>query len=246
MGVRANGWFHGCAAAVLCGLAGLSAAGITAVPTQDEAVRRIEQARDATQNGPAGKSLAQLLADFTTPSVSIAVVKDYEIVLAHAWGQHDAEARLSATPATLYQAASISKPVAAMGVLRAVQEGVFGLDDDINSLLKSWRLIQKADLLAETTVTPRLLMSMTAGATIGGFPGYLPSDTLPTVPQILGYDGAGRRTPANTQPVTIDWQPNTKYEYSGGGVTIMQQALADAAGVPLRITFRRRCSTRSA
>ena len=104
-----------------------------------------------------------------------------------------------------------------MGVLRAVQEGMFGLDDDINSLLKSWRLIQKADLLAETTVTPRLLMSMTAGATVGGFPGYLPSDTLPTVPQILGYDGAGRRTPANTQPVTIDWQPNTRYQVLGRG-----------------------------
>ena len=121
-----------------------------------------------------------------------------------------------------------------MGVLRAVQDGMFGLDDDINSLLKSWRLIQKAEFLARTKVTPRLLMSMTAGANVGGFPGYLPSESAPTVPQILGYDGAGRRTPANTPPVTIDWEPHTRYEYSGGGVTILQQALADASGQPFQ------------
>lgn len=202
----------------------------TPSPEPGEVIRLLEQARDPGQGGNAAKTLEQLMTDLTTPAVSIAVVRNYEIVLVKAWGMADIEADLPASPSTLFQAASISKPVSAMGVLRAVQDGVFGLDDDINSILKSWRLLQKAEFLAKTQVTPRLLLSMTAGAAVSGFPGYLPSDPLPTVPQILGYDAHGRPTPANTPPVTIDWEPNTKYQYSGGGSTILQLALADATG----------------
>ena len=180
MKVPGNSWSYICGATVLSGMAVLSAQPArSGVPDQADAIRRIEQPRDAAQPGPAAKSLQQLLADLTTPSVSIAVVKDYQIVLAKAWGLRDVESRLDATAESLYQAASISKPVAAMGVLRAIQEGMFGLDDDINGLLKSWKLIQKAEFLTKTKVTPRLLMSMTAGTNVGGFPGYLPSDPTP-------------------------------------------------------------------
>lgn len=232
MALRAR-WFCCTVMAVMClglgAFAGQSPGPGLQEPT--EAIRRIEQPRDPAQAGNPSKSLQQLMTDFTTPAVSIAVVRDYKIVGIKAWGMADVDALLEANTDTLFQAASVSKPVAAMAVLRAVQDGVFGLDDDINTILKSWRLIQHSEHLAKTKVTPRLLMSMTAGATVSGFPGYLPTDPIPTVPQILGYDGDGRRTPANTKPVTIDWEPNTKYEYSGGGVTILQLALADATGM---------------
>lgn len=226
------GW--GLAFATMLWAAGLVTGATQSAPgtaSRADEIRRIEQPRDPAQQGPASKRLDELLEQFTTPAVSVAVVKDYQVIWAKAWGRADVDAGLVANAETLFQAASISKPVAAMGVLRAVQEGTFGLDDDINSLLKSWKLIQKAEFLEKTKVTPRLLMSMTAGATIHGFPGYLPTDPLPTVPQILGYDEGGH-TPSNTKPVVIDWEPNTKYDYSGGGVTILQLALQDTTGVP--------------
>jgi CubicO group peptidase (beta-lactamase class C family) len=113
-----------------------------------------------------------------------------------------------------------------------VQDGKFGLDDDINSLLESWKLIQDREYLEKTTVTPRLLLSMTAGTTVTGFPGYMPNETLPTVAQILGYGDTPGKTPANTEPVVVGWEPNTKEEYSGGGSTILQLALSDVLDKP--------------
>ena len=223
----------------------LVASGATAEPPigtgleeNAEAILLIEQPRDASDEGHASKTLAKLMEELTTPGLSVAVVKDYEILWAKAYGYADVEADRAANVETLFQAASISKPVSAMAVLKAVQDGRFGLDDDINSLLKSWKLIQEREYLAETTVTPRLLMSMAAGTTVSGFPGYLPTDTIPTVPQVLGYGDSPNKTPANTKPVVVDWAPNTKYEYSGGGSTIMQLALSDAIGKPFAVILQ--------
>ncbi len=217
----------------------LVASGATAEPPvgtglveNAEAILRIEQPRDVSEEGHASKTLAKLMEELTTPGLSVAVVKDYEILWAKAYGYADVEADRAANVETLFQAASISKPVSAMAVLKAVQDGSFGLDDDINSMLKSWKLIQEREYLSETTVTPRLLMSMTAGTTVPGFPGYVPTDTIPTVPQVLGYGDSPNKTPSNTKPVIVDWEPNTKYQYSGGGSTILQLALSDATGQP--------------
>ena len=193
-------------------------------------IARIEAPREPGADGLAGMTLEELMQELDTPALSIAVVRDFEIAWAKAYGQADVEAGLRATTDTLFQAASISKPVSAMAVLKAVQDGLFGLDDDINSILTSWKLTAEQEYLDETTVTPRLLMSMTAGTTVYGFPGYLPTGVVPTVPQVLA--GSSGSALVNTLPVIVDWAPNTRYEHSGGGVTILQLAVADAAGTP--------------
>ena len=163
-------------------------------------------------------------------ALSVAIVEDYGLHWARAYGVADETTGALADTDTLFQAASIGKPVSAMAVLLAVQEGLFELDDDINSLLRSWKLLDDAELLAETPVTPRMLLSMTAGTTVSGFPGYKPDAELPTVPEVLGR--AGEETPANTEPVVVGWQPGSRYEYSGGGSTILQLALSDVQARP--------------
>ncbi len=225
-----SGW-----AAVLL-LASLLAAPLQAQPIEAskgdaaELIARIEAPRDAGSSDDSGKSLAELMETHGIPALSVAVVEDYRLHWARAWGVAHESTGAPADTDTLFQAASISKPVSAMAVLRAVQDGLFDLDDDINSILQSWHLRDDAELLAETPVTVRMLLSMTAGTTVSGFPGYKPDAELPTVAEVLGRKD--EETPANTDPVVVGWQPGSRYEYSGGGSTILQLALSDAKAEP--------------
>ena len=166
-----------------------------------------------------------LLKQFNVPGVSIAVIKDFTVTAAYAYGLADVDTAARVTPDTMFQAASISKPVAAVVSLKAVQDGRFGLDQDINTILKSWKL-PTGDFTRERPVTPRALMSHTSGTGDGfGFPGYAIGAPLPTIPQIL--DGA---PPSNLRAVRLERPPLVGFKYSGGGVMIQQLALTDAVG----------------
>jgi CubicO group peptidase (beta-lactamase class C family) len=169
-------------------------------------------------------SLAERMKHFGVNGVSIAVIRDSKIEWAKGYGLADVEAKQPVTPATLFQAGSISKPVAAMGALALVQDGKLTLPGDINQFLKSWKVPPNTHT-AKTPVTLEELLSHTAGLTVHGFPGYAAGAPVPTVPQVL--DGA---PPANTAPVRVDVDPGTRYEYSGGGYTIAQLAMTDVTG----------------
>lgn len=170
----------------------------------------------------------EMLAEFKVPAVSVAVIRDFKIEWARAWGVKDVKTGEKATADTLFQAASISKPVAAMASLRAVQNGTFTLDQDINTILKSWKL------QSPEVVTPRMLMSHTSGTDDGfGFPGYDPDASRPTIVQIL--DGV---PPSNRGAVRVGRAPMSGYKYSGGAVTIQELALTEALGKPFEQIMR--------
>jgi CubicO group peptidase (beta-lactamase class C family) len=178
-------------------------------------------------------TIAQLMDRFKVPGVSIAVIRDFEIHWAKGYGTRDVESNAPVDAETMFQAASISKPVAAMGVLKAVQDGLFTLDTDINKILTSWKLDGQG-FTTERPVTPRGLTSHTSGLGDGfGFPGYDPSGPVPSVVQIL--EG---QPPSNVRRIFMERSPMTLMEYSGGGVTLMQLALSDARKRPFADIMR--------
>ena len=126
-------------------------------------------------------------------------------------------------PDTIFQAGSISKPVAAIGALKLVEQGKLQLDTPINDALASWKIPDNA-FTQQTPVTLRQIMSHSAGLTVHGFPGYAAGEPVPTVQQVL--DGA---PPANTPAVRVDKLPGESWRYSGGGYTVMQLAMTDVA-----------------
>jgi CubicO group peptidase (beta-lactamase class C family) len=176
--------------------------------------------------GDPGWAIKDRMKNYKVPGVSVAVIKDFKIDWAKAYGVKDIETNEPVTETTLFQAGSISKPVAAMVALKKVEEGKIALDEDINNKLTSWKLPDN-DLTAKKKVTLAYLLSHSAGLTVHGFPGYRPDAKLPTLPQVL--DGAA---PANTAPVRVNMEPGTKFRYSGGGTTIAQLAIMDIEKKP--------------
>jgi CubicO group peptidase (beta-lactamase class C family) len=186
---------------------------------------RIEGRQVPDRQGFDGFTLTQLMEKVRVPGVSIAVIKDFEIHWAKGYGTADVTTGAPVTTETIFQAASISKPTAAMGVMRLVQDGTLSVDADINRYLKSWRL-PASEHTRDRPVTLRALLSHTSGLGDGfGFPGYHPKEPLPSVVQILNGE-----KPSNTGKVLMDRPPFTAYKYSGGGVTLVQLAVTDTTG----------------
>ena len=170
-------------------------------------------------------SLADRMKELNVPGVSIAVVHEGKIEWARGFGvTHIGGPAITAD--TLFQAGSISKPLAAMAALKLVEQGKLSLGADTNSYLTSWKL-PAAPVAAGKTITLRELLTHTAGITVHGFPGYATNDPVPTLVQVLN----GER-PANTPAIRSDAPPGEQWRYSGGGYTIMQQAVIDVTHEP--------------
>jgi CubicO group peptidase (beta-lactamase class C family) len=171
-----------------------------------------------------GWAIKERMELYNVPGVSVAVFQNYELQWAKGYGVRDTATGEPVDDKTLFVAGSISKPVAAMGALRLVQEGKMELDRDINLYLKSWKLPEN-ELTRKEKVTLRRLLSHSGGTTVHGFRGYAPGEDVPTLVQIL--DG---QEPANSPAIRVDVVPGSQWRYSGGGTTIVQQAMIDIEG----------------
>jgi|CZKL01.1.fsa_nt_gi CubicO group peptidase (beta-lactamase class C family) len=170
-------------------------------------------------------ALADRMKELNVPGVSIAVIHNGSIEWARGFGVRSLGGP-PVTADTMFQAGSISKPLAAMAALRLVQQNKLSLDADINTYLTSWKL-PTDPVTAGKPITLRELLTHTAGTTVHGFPGYATSEPVPTSVQVLNGE-----KPANTPPIRSEGAPGVNWKYSGGGFTIMQQALIDVTKEP--------------
>jgi len=168
------------------------------------------------------------------PGVSIAVIRDYAIEWAAGFGLADEARGIRVTPETLFQAASVSKPITALAVMIALKEHGLSVDDDVNAILdrfppappaEAWRL--KDPFPAKVTVA--MLLAHEGGTNDFHYTGYRygydrsPPGPLEPLPSLA--DELMGKKPANTPAIAVVRPPGSTWVYSPAGYTALQAML---------------------
>ncbi len=166
--------------------------------------------------------LPMKLKVYGVPGAAVALTRNGEVAWSNGYGLADKKSGERVTADTLFQMASISKPVSAWGVMRLVESGKISLDDPIEKYLTRWRL--PSSRYDHSGVTVKRVLSHTAGLSLHGYPGYSPSRPLPSITDSL----SGIGTP--TGPVRVKKEPGSGFSYSGGGFTALQLVMEEVSG----------------
>ncbi len=162
---------------------------------------------------------------YNVPGVSIAVIENGKLKWAKGYGFANTKDSTKVDTETLFQAGSISKPVAALSVLKLMEAGKVQLDVDVNQYLNNWK-VPENEFTKDEKVTLERLLTHTAGMTVHGFPGYRQQDSFPEITDVLNGKG-------NTAKIYVDTTPGTIWRYSGGGYTVAEKVVEDVSGLPL-------------
>lgn len=166
---------------------------------------------------PDQNSAREVLAQLGASSVSIAILQASQI-------SSTVIGNPSYNSETLFQAASISKPITALAVIKLAQQGILDLDIPISTYLddSQMSLISKPENeCLVSRITLKMLLSHRSGLSVHSFAGYTGNTSdLPSLSQIL----AGH-APANNAKICLEGLPGQNFCYSGGGYTVIQLIL---------------------
>jgi CubicO group peptidase (beta-lactamase class C family) len=149
------------------------------------------------------KQAPELLKDGTIPGLSIALIRDGKTYWAHGFGVRDTKTGQPVTDDTIFEAASLSKPVFAYGVLKLVDQGKLDLDAPLSKYLTKPYIEGDPRL---DKITARIVLSHRTG-----FPNWRP----------------------NGQPLTIHFTPGARFSYSGEGFVYLGKTVEQIAGKSL-------------
>ena len=186
--------------------------------------RRSHDPLDSGLAPAVGDAAGRALADSMTPGLAVALVCHGQMAWAAGYGVADQATGEPVTPATRFQAASLSKPVTAWGVLRLVEQGRIGLDEPVVGHLRRW-CPPPSPFKAEA-ITVRRLLSHTAGLSVHGYVGQTLDRPLPPIEASLSGDAGG------SFPVELLDAPGRRWLYSGGGYSVLQLLVEELTGRP--------------
>ena len=179
------------------------------------------------ENGKSGSlatTIQSRMKALNVPGLSIAVFDNNEILWSKGYGKKNKETEEDVNENTIFQAASISKPITSVAAFKLIEEGKFSLNDNVNSKLKRWQ-VPNNEFTKKEKVTPSRIMSHTSGLSTSGFQGYNKKDSIPTLIEIL----QGSKT-TNSEPVRVFQKPGDSEFYSGGGMEVLQMLMEDVSG----------------
>ncbi len=156
------------------------------------------------------------LSETSSPSASIAVVKDDQIAYVKAYGKARLDPPTPSQPDTRYPIGSVSKQFMAGCVLLLAEEGKLSLDDPVSKYLPS--------LTRANEVTIRELLSHTSG-----YQDYYPLDYVaPFMQQPVTTDGILDRWAKKP----LDFDPGTEWQYSNTNYVAAGRIVEIVSGMP--------------
>lgn len=168
--------------------------------------------------------IVNLKAEYKIPGAVVGIIEQGQITYLNAWGYQDLENNIVMKPDTVFQLASISKPITALGIFKLIEEDFLELHAPITPYIKSWDY--QAQGLDLQNVTIAHLLSHTSGLGPGGYLGYNPQWGQPSLTQALSGSFRNSRT-------IVKWdEPGKRFAYSGGGYTILQLIVEEITHKP--------------
>jgi CubicO group peptidase (beta-lactamase class C family) len=156
-----------------------------------------------------------------TPGCAVGVAQGGTPVLAKAYGMADLEREVAATPATIYEAGSVSKQFTATAIILLAQQGKLKLTDDVRKYIP-----EIPDY--GTPITIRHLMTHTSGLRDWG--------------NVAGIAGWGRSVRTHTHAHVLDilsrqralnFTPGAEYSYSNSGYNVQAVIVERVSGLSL-------------
>lgn len=160
------------------------------------------------------------------PGVQVGVAIAGEQILNCAMGTFDTLTARPLSPHSVFKCASQSKPICAAVAMKLAEQRVLDLDRPVAEVLP-WRStqVQSAGFDA-SIITPRMLLSHTAGWNIRGFPMIPIAERGPSIIDIISGCFGPELTP------TLQFQPGTSTLYAGGNYAVLQAVIEHAAAAP--------------
>jgi CubicO group peptidase (beta-lactamase class C family) len=175
--------------------------------------------------GISGDNILDEMSFYKVKGLSIAVIKDYRIIWAKGYGWADEGENQKADTNTLFMAASVTKSVNSMGVMKLVQDKKLDLNNDINNYLVSWKF--PYDKISNgKKITTLNLLTHTAGINDAA-PQYINKDSVPSILQVLKGSKASKYVYSDPQPARSITEPGKMFQYSNVGVGITQVMVTD-------------------
>jgi CubicO group peptidase (beta-lactamase class C family) len=181
------------------------------------------------------------LQDLNLPGTAIAVIENSQLLATRCYGYAEVAGQRPIDDDTLFQIASISKSVASWGIMKLVEQGKLDLDKPVDDYLTRWHL--PAGDFDNRAVTARLLLMHYAGTSLSGCGGTPYDQPWCSVEDILNgstppldewqraYVLRWEMDPEQySKPVRLIHEPGSRFEYSGGGFTILELLIEELSG----------------
>ena len=163
---------------------------------------------ETEQKAAVQQCVPQRMQDYQVPGVSITCIHTGRLAWSQGWGVTDKESNLPVTQDTVFEAASLGKPVLAYAALKLCETGVLTLDAPLSDYLPE-PYIPNCPSLEQVTL--RRVLSHTSG-----FPNWRP-----------------KRFSPQPSPLTINFAPGERFSYSGEGYKYLQRVIEHLTNQPL-------------